>query len=79
MSHNNNDTKARIRQFLSQHMQADELADQDDFFKKGYVNSLFAMQLVLFVENEFGCEVPDEDLSIKNFCSVDAIADYVNA
>ncbi len=71
------DTKSKIRNFLSQHIPLEGLADDHDIFKRGLVNSLFAMQLVLFVENEFDQEVPDEDLKLSNFCSVDAIANYV--
>jgi len=71
--------KNRIRQFLSQHISVAGLADDEDIFKKGLVNSLFAMQLVLFVENEFNRDVPDVDLKLANFCSVDAIAKYIGS
>ena len=51
-----------------------ELGPEDDIFALGFVNSLFAMQLVMFVEKEFGVAVEDEDLDLDNFRSVDAIA-----
>ncbi len=73
----NQEIKDRIRKFLGQHIPTEELEDDHDIFKRGLVNSLFAMQLVLFVENEFDREVPDEDLKLTNFCSVNAIASYV--
>jgi methoxymalonate biosynthesis acyl carrier protein len=38
---------------------------------------MFAMQLVMFVEKEFGIIVEDEDLDIDNFRSVNAIAGLV--
>jgi acyl carrier protein len=68
------DTKAQIRSFLGQFVGDHELGDEEDIFASGYVNSLFIMQLVLFVESELGCPVEDEDLEIENFRSVDAIA-----
>jgi phosphopantetheine binding protein len=40
-------------------------------------NSLLAMQLVAFVEKEFGLAVEDEDLDLDNFRSIRAIADFV--
>ena len=43
----------------------------------GFVNSLFAMQLVLFVENHFGVAVEDDDLDIDNFKSINAIASLI--
>jgi acyl carrier protein len=65
--------KPRIRAFLQEQMKGRTFADDDNYFKQGFVNSLFAMQLVLFVEKEFGITVDDDDLSIDNFNSVNAI------
>ncbi len=72
------DSAVRIRKFLSQHIRVDGLADDENFFMSGVVNSLFAMQLVTFVEKEFGVAVENEDLDLKNFNSVDAIAAFVS-
>ena len=69
--------KAKIRQFLAQHFRDYDLQDDEDIFALGFVNSLFAMQLVMFVEEEFGIIVEDDDLDIDNFRTIDAIADLV--
>lgn len=69
--------KTQIRQFLGRHLRGYEVRDDEDVFASGYVNSLFTMQLVLFVEREFGLAVADEDLERSNFCSVDALAAFV--
>jgi len=71
------DNKARIREFLLRQFRHQELGDDDDFFSKGFVNSLFAMQLVSFVEKEFCFTVEDEDLDLTNFNTVNAIAALV--
>jgi methoxymalonate biosynthesis acyl carrier protein len=71
------ETKAKIRGFLAGFFRGHELTDDEDLFATGYVNSMFAMQLVQFVEQEFGVEVENEDLDIDNFRSVDAIAALV--
>ena len=42
------------------------------------MNSLFAMQLVMFVEKEFGLKVHDDDLDIDNFRTLNAVLDLVN-
>lgn len=69
------DTKAKIRAFLAEHIRdAASVQDDQDLFGSGLVNSLFAMQLVVFVEGSFGLMVENEDLDIDNFRSVDAIA-----
>jgi acyl carrier protein len=69
--------KAKTRAFLSRFFRGHELRDDEDFFAQGFVNSLFAMQLVQFVESEFQLTVEPEDLELSNFNSVDAIAALV--
>ncbi len=69
--------QTKIRGFLATFFQNIELADDQDIFALGFVNSLFAMQLVLFVEKEFDLKIEDEDLDIDNFRSLNAIAALV--
>jgi acyl carrier protein len=69
--------KAKIRAFLRDKTKHADLADEEDYFQKGFVNSLFAMQLVLFVEKEFQIRVGDDDLVIENFNSINAISALV--
>lgn len=54
-----------------------EFTDSDNIFELGFVNSLFAMKLVSFVEREFDVEIDNEDLDINNFKCVDNIAQLV--
>ncbi|MGW2636928.1 acyl carrier protein [Streptomyces sp. NPDC001348] len=54
-----------------------EVADDEDVFAAGFVNSLFAAQLVMFVEEEFGITVENDELEIAHFCSVDAVTAFV--
>ena len=69
--------KAKVRTFLSKYISNHELSDDDDIFGLGFVNSLFAMQLVMFVEREFGITVNNEDLDMENFGTVNAIVKLV--
>lgn len=69
--------KQRIREFIERHVRQRNFDDDVDIFALGFVNSMFAMQLVLFVEKDFGIKVEDEDLEIDNFKSVNAIGDLV--
>ena len=65
--------RQKIRGFLGRYIQNREIRDEDDVFALGFVNSLVALQLVQFLETEFGIEVEDEDLDLDNFRSVDRI------
>jgi acyl carrier protein len=69
--------KGKVREFLSMYLRNHEPGDEDDIFALGLVNSLFAMQLVSFVEKEFGITVESEDLEIENFSTINAIAALV--
>jgi len=69
--------KMKIREFLSRHFQNYNLRDDEDIFSLGFVNSLFAMQLVFFVEKEFQLVVENEDLQLDNFRTIDALANLV--
>lgn len=71
------DSKIKIRAFLSRFFQTAVLKEEDDIFALGFVNSLFAMQLVTWVEKEFGIQIEDEDLEVENFNSIVAIAGLV--
>ncbi|HEX8160663.1 MAG TPA: acyl carrier protein [Pyrinomonadaceae bacterium] len=74
---NREETVAKIRAFVSRFFRGHELRDDEDMFAAGFVNSMFAMQLVQFVEQEFAVTVEDEDLDIDNFRSLDALAALV--
>ncbi|MFC9253524.1 acyl carrier protein [Amycolatopsis thailandensis] len=44
-----------------------------DLFSAGLISSLFALQLVVHLEREFGVTVAGDDLRLDNFRSVDAM------
>lgn len=69
--------KETIHKFLAEHIKDYDLQDNDDIFELGLVNSLFTMQLVLFVEQEFDFEVEGDDLDIANFRTINAIVALV--
>lgn len=62
--------KEKIKLFLARFFRNHELTDDEDIFALGFVNSLLAMQLVQFVEKEFGITIEDEDLDFENFRTI---------
>jgi acyl carrier protein len=68
---------ATIRGFVGRHVHGIEVADEDDLFTSGHVNSLFAVQIVMFVETTFGVAVTGDDLDIRNFASIARIDRFV--
>lgn len=72
----------QIRDFVMKHLTVYEddhvLGDDDNIFALGFVDSVFAIQLVCFVEETFEVKVIDADLDIDNFSSVNRIVEFVN-
>ncbi|MFF9626470.1 acyl carrier protein [Streptomyces griseosporeus] len=67
----------RIREFITgRHPQA-ELTDTQDIFSLGFINSLFAMELVMFIEKEFAVSLPNDELRIDNFRTIAAMSELV--
>jgi methoxymalonate biosynthesis acyl carrier protein len=72
------DDKHLIRAFIGSHVGEDSVDDGVDLFASGYATSLFAVQLVMWVEQTFDVVVGGEDLDFANFSSVDAVAAFVD-
>jgi methoxymalonate biosynthesis acyl carrier protein len=66
-----------LRAFILSSVSVADLDDDDDLFETGIVNSLFAIQLMTFVEKTFDIDVTMDDLDIENFRSIRASANFV--
>jgi acyl carrier protein len=69
--------KETIRNFILDSINIPNLTDDDNLFESGIVNSLFAVQLMTFIEKSFNIEVTMDDLSMDNFESVNATSSFV--
>lgn len=54
-----------------------EFTDDDNIFENGFVTSLFAMQLLNFIETEFNLTFDSDDLDIANFSTVNNIVSLI--
>jgi methoxymalonate biosynthesis acyl carrier protein len=70
--------KDQILAFVRGRYPQAEIEASHDIFSLGFVNSLFAMELVMFVEKTFGVTIPNEELRIDNFRTADAMAELVD-
>lgn len=73
------DTQERIFQFFVEKKKADGLSYDTELLKSKHINSLFALQIVLFVEKEFGVKLTKKEISVENFHSINAIAALVDS
>jgi acyl carrier protein len=72
-----NDRRARIQAFLTTYLRDPHLPGDKNFFEAGLADSLFATQLVMFIETDFNITVSNEDLEIENFSSLDGLDRFV--
>ena len=54
-----------------------EVKEDEDLLSAGILDSLSILKLVVFIEESFGIQVPDEDLVYDNFKSINAMAEYL--
>ncbi|MCI0470330.1 MAG: hypothetical protein L0Y73_01580 [Candidatus Aminicenantes bacterium] len=69
---------SRVKNLLTPYLQGYDLKDDEDIFARGLINSLFVMQLVLYIEKEFDIVCQGEDLDMDNFRSINKINDFVS-
>jgi methoxymalonate biosynthesis acyl carrier protein len=62
--------------FLAERIKTTVAADQD-LFKSGLVSSMFAMQLVVYLEERYDIAVIGPDLTLDNFRTVQAMTSLV--
>lgn len=72
----------KIAAFIKKNMvvfEEDEVILENDtnIFTSGFVNSMFAVMLLNFLETEFNIEVGDQDVILENFSSINAMEKLV--
>lgn len=67
-----------ITSFITGRYPQAEITDNQDIFSLGFINSLFAMELVMFLEKEFSVQIPNDQLRIDNFRTVTAMSELVD-
>lgn len=56
---------------------ASALADADSFLEKGILDSTGIMEVIFFIEEQFGIKVDDEEMIPDNLDSVDHLTAFV--
>ena len=68
----------RIKKFLVQQFPATKnVGNNESLLNNGLIDSLGILEVVAFIEKEFGITVSDEDLLPENFGSVHSVSNFV--
>jgi acyl carrier protein len=75
--------EAQIRQYVAQNLlfsdNGFEYENDDSFLQEGIIDSVGVLELVLFVEETFGVNVNDQEITPDNFDSVNKLAGYIRS
>lgn len=66
-----------IRSYILENLHAADIDDDCDIFSSGMANSLFAIEMMTFLENTFNIKVTMDDLDMENFRTVEATSRFV--
>jgi methoxymalonate biosynthesis acyl carrier protein len=76
------ETNVKIREFIESNLvvfnEEAKFTDSDNIFEMGFVNSLFAMKLLTYIEKEFNISVENDEMEIANFSSVNNIVGLIS-
>jgi acyl carrier protein len=73
--------KEEIKEFFEDNFMAefeDDFADDDSFLENGIIDSTGVLELVLFLEENYGFKVADEEITPENLDSFNNLIKYIN-
>jgi acyl carrier protein len=68
----------RIRNFIVDTFFVDDFGDDDSFLRKGLIDSTGMLELVAFIETEFGFKLADSELVPENLDSLSRVVAFVS-
>jgi acyl carrier protein len=82
MQTDQSDVIARVRSYVHEnflYMHTNfELKDDDRLLEKGVIDSMSIVEMISFIESEFGVCASEDEVSDANFGSLSGIARFVN-
>lgn len=70
----------KVKDIIAENLSVDDpdsITPETSLTKDLEADSLYVVEVIMAIEEEFGIEIPDDDA--ENFASVDDIVDYVEA
>jgi acyl carrier protein len=67
-----------VKGYIGESVDLDNISEEVNIFEAGLVNSLFAIELMTFLEKSFDIKVGMDDLDMSYFRSINAITEFVS-
>ena len=72
--------EAKIRAYIAENFlfgEADQLAVTDSFLDKGIIDSTGILEIIMFLEEQFGIKVADSEMLPENLDSIGNIVNFI--
>lgn len=79
---NQQETTTKLREFVYTQFplaRQREIGDDASLIEQGIVDSMGVLEIVTFIESEFGFELADDEMLGENFESIATLGEFVNA
>ena len=78
----NSSIDSQVRNFLAENFIVDndgeDLSADESLTQAGVLDSMGVLELIMFIEEQFGVKIPDEDTLPENLDSIERIVNYVS-
>jgi len=75
------DIRKRLKEFIlsefGEDTQLQALTADDDLIQEGIVDSMGVLQIVNFIEQTYGSQVADDEITVENFRTINSIAGLI--
>ncbi|HET8736171.1 MAG TPA: phosphopantetheine-binding protein [Pricia sp.] len=71
----------KIREYIANSLSdidSEAIGIQDDLLGSGIIDSMGMMKLVVFIEKELNLKIPDADMTVEHFMTLQNIMDYLS-
>ena len=70
--------KDQLKEYVEELAKQDDIDPSINLFETGLLTSVHVLDLIAYIEEQFGIVISPDDLSIENFGSIDAMVTYVD-
>ena len=71
------DVKGILTKFIQSKKEGEKLDGDTNLFEKGFVNSMFSLEIITFIEKTFKIKIPKSEITKDNLSSINKITALV--